>query len=31
MAFSWLVPGTVRLFDDEFDPAKLWLVTPDVD
>jgi hypothetical protein len=31
-AFGWLMPGRVRLFDDdEVDRAKLWLVTPDED
>ena len=31
-AFSWLMPGKIRVFDDdEVDKAKLWLVTPDED
>lgn len=31
-AFSWLMPGKIRVFDDdEVDKAKLWLVTPDDD
>ena len=31
-AFSWLMPGKIRVFDDdEVDEAKLWLVTPDDD
>jgi SpoIIAA-like len=31
-AFSWLMPGKIRVFDDdELDQAKLWLVTPDAD
>jgi SpoIIAA-like len=31
-AFGWLMPGRIRLFDDdEVDAAKLWLVTPDED
>jgi hypothetical protein len=29
-AFGWLMPGRIRVFDDdEVDQAKLWLVTPD--
>jgi hypothetical protein len=29
-AFGWLMPGRIRVFDDdEVDRAKLWLVTPD--
>jgi hypothetical protein len=29
-AFGWMMPGEVRVFDDdEVDEAKLWLVTPD--
>lgn len=29
-AFGWLMPGEIRVFDDdEVDKAKLWLVTPD--
>lgn len=29
-AFSWLMPGKIRVFDDDdVDKAKLWLVTPD--
>jgi len=31
-AFSWLMPGKIRVFDDDdVDRAKLWLVTPDAD
>jgi SpoIIAA-like len=31
-AFAWLMPGKIRVFDDdEVDRAKLWLVTPDDD
>jgi hypothetical protein len=31
-AFSWLMPGKIRVFDDDdVDRAKLWLATPDVD
>lgn len=29
-AFGWMMPGAVRVFDDDdVDEAKLWLVTPD--
>lgn len=31
-AFSWLMPGKIRVFDDdEVDQAKLWLATPEDD
>jgi hypothetical protein len=31
-AFGWLMPGRIRVFDDDdVDQAKLWLVTPDDD
>jgi SpoIIAA-like len=31
-AFGWLMPGKIRVFDDDdVDKAKLWLVTPDAD
>jgi hypothetical protein len=31
-AFRWLMPGKIRVFDDDdIDQAKLWLVTPDAD
>ena len=31
-AFSWLMPGKIRVFDDDdVDRAKLWLVTPEAD
>jgi hypothetical protein len=31
-AFGWLMPGRIRVFDDDdVDQAKLWLVTPDAD
>jgi hypothetical protein len=31
-AFSWLMHGKIRVFDDDdVDKAKLWLVTPDDD
>src|SRR5215204_6268040 len=31
-AFGWMMPGRIRLFDDDdIDEAKRWLVTPDED
>lgn len=31
-AVSWLMPGRIRVFDDDdVDKAKLWLATPDAD